>query len=441
MPETKAIDLLIHASWVLPIAPDNTILTDHAVAIHDGIIVDLLPSIEAGAHYSSSQTFELKEQVLMPGLVNAHGHSAMSLLRGYADDHPLMEWLEQYIWPAENQWVDAEFVTTGTEIAIAEMLKTGTTCFSDMYFFPGQVASSAHQLGVRAQICSPLFDFPSPWGQGPDDYLHKGLQLIDDYKHSQFIDIALGPHAPYTTSDSLLSKVASYAHELDVAIQMHVHETATEIEQSRQTHQKRPLQRLADLGLLGPRFQAVHMTQVNTDDIALLQQHACHVIHCPRSNLKLASGFCPAWDLQQAGINIALGTDGAASNNSLDMFAELNMAALLAKGVSKDSRAFNALQTLAMASLQGAKALGLEEHIGSLEIGKAADLISLKLDQLPQQPLYQPDAQLVYTQAGQAVCNVWINGQQQLQNGQLQRLSEPELKDKARYWQKKIAAI
>lgn len=412
-------------------------LEQHALVISAGRITALLPAAQA-AKISADQVFHLDDHALLPGLVNAHGHAAMSLLRGYADDFPLQSWLNEHIWPAEGKWVGEEFVRDGTRLAIAEMLRSGTTCFADMYFFPNVVAQTAHELGMRAQIYFPVFDFPTAWGQSADDYIHKGLQLRDDFKHSELVSIGFGPHAPYTVSDTPLNRIAVLAAELDSAIQIHVHETQHEVDEAIERYGDRPLARLQRLGLLGPRTTCVHATALNADDIELLARNNCHVVHCPESNLKLASGFCPVQQLLDANINVALGSDGAASNNDLDLFAELRTAALLAKAVAHNAAALPAQAALEMATLNGAKALGLDEHIGSLEIGKFADVIAIDMSDIESQPLFNPQSQLVYTNSGSRVSHSWIGGKLMLENRQPTTINLQDLSATTLAWQDKI---
>jgi 5-methylthioadenosine/S-adenosylhomocysteine deaminase len=432
------IDLLINARWVLPIRPAETILEHHSVAINQGKIIAIKPTSEATAHFNADSTIDLGQQLLMPGLINAHGHSAMTLLRGITDDKPLHNWLNEDIWPAEAKWVSEEFVRDGTNIAIGEMLLSGTTCFSDQYFFPETIAEQAQTAGIRAQVGFPILDFPTAWGSGPDDYLSKGLKLFDKYRNSELINIAFAPHATYTVGDDAFAKIVTMANETDAAVQIHLHETAQEVYDALQAEGVRPIERLKNLGLLSPRLQCVHMTQLNDADIALLSENRCHVIHCPQSNMKLASGSCEVDKLQKNGINVALGTDGAASNNALDMFSELQSAALLGKLVAKDATAISAFNALEMATINGAIALGLDESIGSLEVGKHADMIAVDLSDFRQQPLYNPISQLVYTNVSQQVTHAWVSGKVLVSGGKLTTLSEAELATSAINWQQKI---
>lgn len=431
------VDTLIFARWIVPIAPAHTVHENHALAITEGRIVALLPAEHA--HEIVADTIvELRDHALLPGLVNAHTHAAMSLLRGYADDHALHSWLNEHIWPAEGKWMNETFVRDGTQLAIAEMLRSGTTCFADMYFFPNIAAQTAHDIGMRAQLHFPVFDFPTAWGRDADDYIHKGLTLRDDFKHSEFISIGFGPHAPYTVSDAPLGRIAVLAAELDCAIQIHAHETQHEVDESFAKFNERPIARLNRLGLLGPRTQCVHATTLNDDDIELLARNNSHVVHCPESNLKLASGFCPVQKLRGAGVNVALGTDGAASNNDLDLFSELRTATLLTKAIANNPAALPAFEALRMATLDGAKALGLDDKIGSLEPGKCADIIAINMNSIEQQPLYNPLSQLVYTNSGAHVTHSWVNGKALLADRRLTTINIDELKNRVRDWQLKI---
>ena len=376
--------------------------------------------------------------LLAPGLVNAHGHGAMTLFRGLADDLPLTTWLKDHIWPAERRWVDEDFVRTGTELAIAEQLQSGITCFSDMYFFPEVVCELVHKHGIRAQITVPVFDFPVPGARDADEALRKAVALYDDFKHHPRLSIAFGPHAPYSVTDEVLESIRTLAAEMDAGIHMHVHETAGEVEEAIREHGERPLARLARLQMLGPRFQAVHMTQINDEDLALLVAHNCSVIHCPESNLKLASGFCPIERLWESGVNVAVGTDGAASNNDLDLLGETRTAALLAKAVAGSARALDAHRALRMATLNGARALGVDEHAGSLELGKLADMVAFDLSGLAQQPLYDPISQLIYSTGRDCVRHLWVGGKQLLENGRLMRMDAQQLTANARRWGQRI---
>lgn len=438
MPSTAApLDLLLLPEWIVPVEPAGVVLREHALGIRDGRIVLIAPRAQALA-LPAAERRELPGTLLAPGLVNAHGHAAMSLFRGLADDLPLMTWLQEHIWPAEAKWVGEDFVRDGTELAIAEQLKGGVTAFSDMYFFPEVASEVVHRTGVRAQITIPVLNFPVPGAHDTDEALRRGLELFADLRHHPRIKMAFGPHAPYTVSDDRLERVRVLAEQLDAGIHMHVHETAFEVQQALEQSGERPLARLARLGLLGPRFQAVHMTQIDDADLSLLVQHNASVIHCPESNLKLASGFCPVERLWQAGVNVAVGTDGAASNNDLDLLGETRTAALLAKAVAGSATALDAHRALRMATLNGARALGIDEDCGSLQLGKSADLVAFDLSGLAQQPVYDPVSQLIYACGRDCVRHVWVGGKALLEDGRLSRLDEDELRAKARAWGQRI---
>lgn len=436
--DKQRIDLLISARWLIPVAPEQKIYENAAIAIDNGKIIAIIEEGSPLDAYTPSEHRVLDQHIVIPGLINAHGHTAMSLLRGFADDLPLQIWLEEHIWPAEGQWVSADFVRDGSQLAIAEMLRSGTTCFSDMYFFPEETAKAAEEVGIRCQLNTPILDFPTAWGENADDYIDMGLALHKQYSSSELVNIGFGPHAPYTVSDAPLKRIAQLSREFDIPVQIHLHETADEVATSIEQKTLRPSERLEQLGLFSERLQCVHMTQVDDSDIARLHRNGTHVIHCPESNLKLASGFCPVKKLQDAGINVALGTDGAASNNDLDLLGEMRTASLLAKGVSGDASALNAHQALQMATLNGAKAMGLEKTIGSIEVGKAADITAISLDSLESTPLFNPVSYLAYSQCSHQVSHVWVDGKLLLNNRELQTLDEASLRDNAEQWAQRI---
>lgn len=436
---TTTLDLLLLPTWLVPVEPAGVVLKDHGVGIRDGRIVFIGPRAQA-LKLVATQTRELPDMLLSPGLINAHGHAAMTLFRGMADDLPLMTWLEQHIWPAEAKWVDEDFVRDGTNLAIAEQIKGGITCFSDMYFYPKVASECVHNSGIRAQIAIPILDFPIPGASNADESLRQAVEMFADLKFHPRIKIAFGPHAPYTVGDENLEKIRVIADELDAAIHMHVHETAFEVHQAVEQNAERPVARLARLGLLGPRFQAVHMTQISDDDLAMLVESNSSVIHCPESNLKLASGFCPVERLWQAGVNVAVGTDGAASNNDLDLLGETRTAALLAKAVAGSATALDAHRALRMATLNGARALGIESDTGSIEIGKAADLVAFDLSGLAQKPVYDPVSQLIYATGRDCVKHLWVGGKQLLDDRRLTRLDEQQLCATARAWGERISS-
>jgi 5-methylthioadenosine/S-adenosylhomocysteine deaminase len=438
MPRT-AVDTQISARWIAPVNGAKPLLLNHSLILNEGLIQAICPTAEASEIYSARQHYQLDDHLLIPGLINAHGHAAMSLLRGFADDLPLKTWLEDHIWPAEGQHVSDPFVQDGTELAIAEMLLSGTTCFSDMYFFPEAAARAVEHSGIRAQLCAPIMDFPTPWAADQDEYLHKAAALLQRYQKHPKLRIALGPHAPYTVGDDTFARLVALAGEYGCPIQVHLHETAFEVESAVKDTGQRPIERLAALGVLGPQTQCVHMTQVDEIDLAQLTASGSHVVHCPESNMKLASGICPAHRLLQAGVNTCLGTDGCASNNDLNMLGEMRSAALLAKVSVGDPAVMGAYALLEMATLNGAKALGIGDITGSLTVGKQADIAAIALNDLQSAPVYDPVAHLLYTDCAHKVSHVWVAGQALVEDRTLTTLNATHIKQRALAWQARIS--
>jgi len=434
----EQIDLIIAARWILPVEPENTALDHHALVIHDGVIRAILPADEAAKKYTATTHIDRPDHVLIPGLINAHTHSAMSLFRGMADDLPLAKWLEQHIWPAEARWASAEFVRDGAELAILEMLQGGTTCFNDMYFFPDRVAGLAVEYGMRISTGMIVIEHPTVWAREPSEYLSKGLAIHDQYLDHSLVRTCFAPHAPYTVCDETLKRIRILSDELDVPVHIHLHETAFEIETSMKEHGCRPLDRLNRLGLVNPQLMAVHMTQLDDGEIRLLADRGAHVIHCPESNMKLASGQCPVAALQAAGVNVALGTDGAASNNDLDMFGEMRTAALLAKSVTGDPTVVSADTALAMATINGARALGRADETGSLIPGKLADVVCVDLNKPACQPVHHPVSQLVYSASRDQVTDVWIGGKQIVEQGKVTTGDEADVIERAAAWRRRL---
>ncbi len=435
------IDLLLCARWVVPVVPHGAVLQDHAVAVHGGAIVALLPQADALARFVPAQRVDLGEHVLLPGLVNAHTHNPMTLLRGLADDLPLMTWLREHIWPVEARVIGPEFVRDGIELAIAEMLRGGTTCANENYYFPDVAAATYRAQGFRAVVGLPVIEFPSAWARDADEYFTRACEVADALRGDGLVGAAFAPHAPYTVSDASFARVRMLADQLDLPVHLHLHETAQEIGDSLRDHGVRPLARLAGMGLLNDRLIAVHMTQLTEAEIAQCAQAGASVVHCPESNLKLASGFCPAEALRRAGVNLALGTDGCASNNDLDMFGEMRTAALLAKAVAQDASALDAASALHAATLGGARALGLDARIGSIEPGKRADLVAVRMDSVETQPLYNLVSQLVYATPRGQVSEVWIDGRALLREGRFTVLDHTAVLQRARQWRQRIASL
>lgn len=409
------------------------------LAVDEGEIVALGGPDEPAPQ--AQERVSLDNHVLLPGLVNAHGHAAMTLLRGAADDLPLEVWLRERIWPLEGALADADFVRDGTRLAIAEMLESGTTCFSDMYFFAETALACALEAGIRMQVAVPVVDFPNRWSSGAEDAIHRALALRDESRHEPLASVAFGPHSPYVVSRESLTRIATFASELDMPVHIHVSETAEEKAALMAEHGVLPIRYLADIGLLTPGLQAVHAVHLEPAEQALLAEHGAAVVHCPASNLKLASGICPLPSYLDLGIPVALGTDGAASNNTLDLFREAALAALLAKGSSGDAGRLTALDTLRMATIGGAEVLGLADRIGSLEVGKRADLTAVDLSGLHHQPLTDVISQLVYTNCGPDVSDVWVDGRRRLEDGELVDIDRAALVGAAAAWSQRIKAL
>lgn len=433
-----APDLILTARYIIPVRPAGTVLEGHAVVVRNGRIAELRDVASALQAYPATPRVDLPTHALIPGLVNLHTHASMALMRGLADDLPLMEWLTQHIWPAEGKHVSEEFVYDGTLLACAELIRGGVTCMNDMYFFPEHTARAAVQAGMRAAVGLICLEFPTAYASDAQDYLRKGLAMRDAWRHEALLSFCMAPHAPYTVSDRSFEQISTYASELEIPIHIHLHETEDEIRQSLAQHGVRPVERLHRLALLGPGLIAVHAVHLDATEIALLAEQGSHVAHCPSSNLKLASGIAPVATLLAAGINVGLGTDGAASNNRLDMFEEMRLAALLAKAASGKPTSVPAERALEMATIGPARALGLEPEIGSIEPGKSADLTAVDLGDLELSPCYHPMSHLVYAASRGSVTDVWVRGQRLLDGRRLTTLDPRQLAAKAQQWQIKI---
>lgn len=441
MQSVDNIDLLIEPDWILPVEPAGVVLENHAVAIDGGRILDVLPVTQAGKRFQARSRKRLQGHVLIPGLINLHTHAAMSLFRGLADDLALMDWLSKHIWPAEGRYISEQFIYDGTLLACSEMLKGGITCFNDMYFFPEQAGRAALAAGMRACLGIVLIEFPTPYASDAQDYLRKGLAARDCLKNEELTSFCMAPHAPYTVSDSSFEQIVTLAEQLDLPIHVHLHETEGEVADHVKQYGVRPMERMQRLGLLSPRLIAVHAVHLSDMEIAQLAAHGCSVAHCPASNLKLASGLARVGDLLSSGVNVGIGTDGAASNNRLDILGELRLAALVSKAVSGDARTMAAHTALRMATLDGAKALGLDQCIGSIRRDKYADLTAIDLTTaLELTPCYDPASHLVYAAGREHVTHVWVQGKEVVSDGQLSHIDLQRLLAKARSWQRRIAA-
>lgn len=434
-------ELLITPRWLVPVEPAGVTLEGHAVLVRHGTVVRIGPRAAIEAETPHATRVDLPDHVLIPGLVNAHTHAAMTLMRGLADDLPLMRWLEDHIWPAEGRHLSPDFVHDGTLVAIAEMLRGGVTCFNEMYMFPEAAARAAVETGMRAAIGMIALEFPTPYASDAQDYLAKGIAMRDEWNVHPLLSFCLAPHAPYTVADATFEKIGVLAEQLDVPIHLHVHETLDELSGAVARTGRRPLERLATLGLLSPRLVAVHAVHLDTGEIDALARNGCHVAHCPSSNLKLASGFAPVAKLLDAGVNVALGTDGAASNNRLDLFEEMRLAALLSKAVAQRADAVPAHEALAMATLHGARALGLDARIGSIVPGKAADLVAVNLGTLELSPCYDPVSHLVYAAGRHDVSDVWIEGRPKVVDGRLVDIDTDALRARAARWSSQLKPV
>lgn len=432
--------VLLFPRLLVPVRPRLQVLEQMAVVIEGEHISAVIPRSEAEARYATAARIELPEHVLMPGFINMHTHSAMSLLRGYADDLNLQVWLNDHIWPVEKAYLGPGFVHDGAMLAIAEMLRGGTTFFNDLYFFPEVTAAAAVEAGMRACIGLPVIDVPTIWATNENEYIDKGLEVSASWQSESLISTSIAPHAPYSVGDTALGRIAELSGNLDMRVHMHVLESNWEISESLQRHGKATLERLDDIGILNERLLAVHMTQLNGTDLEALSETGVNVIHCPESNLKLGNGICPVARLLEHNVNLALGTDGAASNNNLNLLAEARSAALLAKGYSADPCVLDAFQTLEMLTINAARALGKEQQLGSVEAGKQADLCAIRLDSLQTTPMYDVVSHLIYAASSQQVSHVWVNGRMLLQDKQFLYLDTGEIMDRANYWAKRIAS-
>lgn len=439
-----SIDLMIEVRWLLPIVPNNVLLEHMCVAINNGVIIEIATIDTLRHKYLAVEIVSLGDAVLMPGLINLHTHAAMSLMRGLADDLPLMPWLKDHIWPAEQQVVSSRFVYDGTLLACAEMLQGGITTFNDMYFYPSAAAEATSKAGMRAQLGLVVLEFSTNYANDAEDYISRGLDARDSWRENALISASFAPHAPYSVSNKTFESVLTYAEQLSLGIHTHLHETLDEIAQSEAQYGVRPFQRFADLGLLGPNLTAAHCVHLLPEEMLMMAEYGCHIAHCPASNLKLASGIAKISSLLKHQVSVGIGTDGAASNNRLDMFAEMRLAALLAKGASGDAAAVPAFKALEMATINGAKALGLESKVGSIEVGKLADLTAVRMSEVSTQPCFDPVSHLVYASSREQVSHVWVSGELKYQKiegqvGVFSGIEPQEIKEIIANWQPKLS--
>ncbi|RMA96066.1 amidohydrolase [Hydrogenothermus marinus] len=432
----KKADLIItDISYILTMDENFTEYKDSDIVIKDGKIIDIGKN-KKDEYFG--KTISGKNKIAIPGLINTHTHAAMTLLRGYGSDNPLKVWLEEYIWPAEGKLVSYEFVKDGTDIACYEMLRNGVTTFVDMYFFEDAVAQSVKEVGMRAVLCTGILDFPTPGAKNADEGIAKTEDFIKHFEKDENIFPAVGPHAPYTCSPDTLKKAFNLAEKYDVLYHIHVSETQFEVNDIKERYGNTPVKHLEKVGVLNERVLAAHMVHPTEEEIDILAEKNVKVAHCPESNLKLASGVAPIPKMIEKGVTVAIGTDGTASNDDLDIIGEISTAAKLHKGYTLNPTVLNAKEALKMATLDGAKAIRKEDKIGSLEIGKFADIVLMDINDPHLQPVFDPYTQIVYSSNGKDVDTVIINGDIKVLNKKVLVLNKKELLEKAQKWKKKV---
>ena len=437
-PNKKNASIIISASWIFTSNSEGQLLSDYSIVIENDKIIDLVPQDKVFDEYEANDIYQLTDHILIPGLINTHTHAAMSLFKGFADDLPLQDWLNDYIWPAEKEFINSSFVKDGSILALSEMIKSGVTTFNDMYFFPDATAEAVKELGVRSNIGLVVLDFPTNYATDPEDYLLKGFEFRDKWRNEELITTSIAPHAPYSVSDEAFTLINTYSEELSINIHTHLHETQWEIEDSIEKYGITPVQRLNNLGIIGPSLMAVHCVHLNDQDMATLAKNKVSIVHNPSSNMKLGSGIADIAKMLKQNLNISLGTDSSASNNRLDMMEEMRLAALLIKGSTKSPESFSANEAIKMATINGAKALGLESIIGSIEKNKKADLVAIDLNSIENQPIYNPLTTLVYSSSRSDVSYVWIDGEIKLKDKKLVKIDEERIIQLAKKWQRKL---
>ncbi len=437
-PNKKNASIIISASWIFTSNLEGQLLSDYSIVIENDKIIDLVPQDKVFDEYEANDTYQLTDHILIPGLINTHTHAAMSLFKGFADDLPLQDWLNDYIWPAEKEFINSSFVKDGSILALSEMIKSGVTTFNDMYFFPDATAEAVKELGVRSNIGLVVLDFPTNYATDPEDYLLKGFEFRDKWRNEELITTSIAPHAPYSVSDEAFTLINTYSEELSINIHTHLHETQWEIEDSIEKYGITPVQRLNNLGIIGPSLMAVHCVHLNDQDMATLAKNKVSIVHNPSSNMKLGSGIADIAKMLKQNLNISLGTDSSASNNRLDIMEEMRLAALLIKGSTKSPESFSANEAIKMATINGAKALGLESIIGSIEKNKKADLVAIDLNSIENQPIYNPLTTLVYSSSRSDVSYVWIDGEIKLKDKKLVKIDEERIIQLAKKWQRKL---
>ena len=434
----KNASIIISASWIFTANSEDQLLYDYSVVIKDNKIIDLVHQSKVFSEYEADEIYQLTDHILIPGLINTHTHASMSLFKGFADDLSLQDWLNNYIWPAEKKFVNSSFVRDGSILALSEMIKAGVTTFNDMYFYPDATAEASIELGVRSNIGLVVLDFPTNYASDPEDYLSKGFEFRDRWRNEDLITTSIAPHAPYSVSDEAFALINTYSEELGINIHLHLHETQREIDDSINRYGITPVQRLNNLGIINPSLIAAHCVYLNEQDIALLAKNKVSIVHNPSSNMKLGSGIADVAKMLKQNLNVSLGTDSSASNNRLDIMEEMRLASLLLKGTTKSPELLPATQAIKMATINGAKALGLESMIGSIEKNKIADLVAIDLNSIENQPIYNPLSTLVYSSTKSDVSYVWIDGKVKLKEKKLVNVDEEKIMQMAKIWQIKI---
>ena len=437
---SQEVDLLVLGGIVLTADHNWNTYDPGVVAVDGGAIVGVGPRHEVEGAYRGRERIDAGGKLIMPGLLNAHTHAPMTLFRGIADDLPLETWLYKYIWPAETKLLSPDFVRLGTQLAAAEMIRSGTVLFCDMYYFEDDIAEACKEAGIRVVIGEALVDFPTANCQTPEDQLKYTEYLLSQWNDDPLVVPSVQPHSPYAASSELMQQSKELADEYGAPYLLHVSETQSEVRESIEKYRRTPVGRLADLGLLGPTTVAIHGVHLTDEDIELLAQYETGVVHCPESQLKLASGFTPVPKLLEAGVKVGLGTDGAASNNDLDMFGEMGTAAKVHKVIAGDPTTMPARQALSMATLEAARVLGLDDRLGSLEVGKRGDIIVLDLDVPHMVPVYNITSHLVYAAHSSDVRTVIIDGRVVMRDRELLTLDEGEIFARAREMAHEIVA-
>lgn len=432
------VDHIICGDYVLPMDQSLAVIEKGAVAIKGNSILDVGSSEELSGKYLTDHMVSGEGRAVLPGFINTHTHAAMVYFRGIADDLPLHEWLNHHIWPAENSWLSAPFISDAVELACLEMLKGGITTYNDMYFFEHAAGESSKRIGMRAVLGSGILDFPSVSAQSADEYLENAKQFIKDWNGDELITPCIAPHALYTCGPETLKKAKTLAEIMDVPLHIHLSETQWEVGEVMARYHKRPVEYLADLGFLDESVLAAHCIWLHDHEIDLLAKHKVGVSHCMESNLKLASGFAPVVSMLTAGIKVSFGTDGAASNNDLSILSEMSTTAKVHKALSNDPTVLDAKTALLMATRWGAEVLGLGNLVGSIERGKSADIIVMDIDKPHLTPIYNIYSHIVYAAMESDVEAVMVNGKMVMNDRELLTLDEEDILRKARKWRDKI---